>query len=255
MDFIISACTDIGIKKESNQDGLLVKSFNTKYGKMAFSVLCDGMGGLSNGELASTETVCAFNSWFLNSLPNLLNDRIEDSVIRQQWTDVVRTQNERIMRYGYSKGYNIGTTVVVMLLADNRVYIMNVGDSRAYLIQYGVRQITKDHTVVYDEVERGILTPEQAKHDSRRNVLLQCIGASDTVYPSFYFENINKDAVYLICSDGFVHEISENEIFDQLKPDRMIEKESMQQNINYLIEMNKAREEYDNISVIAIRTY
>lgn len=254
MDYIISASTDIGIKKDTNQDGLLVKSFSTKYGKMVFAVLCDGMGGLAKGEIASSETIRAFDDWFYRSMPSLLSERIEDSLIRQQWSDIVRLQNERIKKYGNSLNINMGTTVVAGLFTQNRVYIMNVGDSRAYEIMYGVRQITKDHTVVNDEVEKGILTPEQAQNDPRRNVLLQCIGASESVYPGFYFEEVKSGAVYMMCSDGFIHEITENEMFSTMKPENMTDKTTMKQNIESLIETDKQRLEKDNISVIAIKT-
>lgn len=254
LDYIISASTDIGIKKDTNQDGLLVKSFNTKYGKMVFAVLCDGMGGLAKGEIASSETIRAFNDWFCRSLPSLLSEKIEDSLIRQQWSDIVRIQNERIKSYSHSLNLNMGTTVVAGLFTQNRMFLMNVGDSRAYEIMYGVRQITKDHTVVNDEVEKGILTPEQAKNDPRRNVLLQCIGASDSVYPGFYFEDVKSDAVYMLCSDGFIHEITENEIFSVMKPENMTDKITMKKNLDLLIETDKQRLEKDNISVIAIKT-
>ncbi len=255
LEYIISASTDIGIKKDTNQDGLSVKSFNTEYGKMVFAVLCDGMGGLAKGEIASSETIRAFNDWFHKSLPGLLSERIEDSAIRQQWGDIVRIQNERIKKYSHAQNLNMGTTIVAGLFTQNRIYIMNVGDSRAYEIKYGVRQITKDHTVVNDEIEKGILTPEQAKVDPRRNVLLQCIGASESVYPGFYFEDVKPEAVYMMCSDGFIHEITENEIFNVMKPDNMTDKVTMNKNIDLLIETNKQRLEKDNISVIAIKTY
>lgn len=255
LDFIISASTDIGIKKNTNQDGLLIRSFSTRFGKMVFAVLCDGMGGLAKGELASTDTIRAFDDWFRNTMPSILSDRIDDSLIRRQWTDIVRNQNERIKRYSQSMNLNMGTTIVAALFTRNRVYMMNVGDSRAYEIMYGVRQITKDHTVVNDEVERGILTPEQAKTDPRRNVLLQCIGASDAVYPSFYFEDLKQDAVYMMCSDGFVHEITENEMFEYLKPSNIYDGESAKRNVDFLIETDKQRMEKDNISVITVKTF
>lgn len=255
LDFIISASTDIGIIKETNQDALLVKSFYTVYGKMAFAVLCDGMGGLARGELASTQVIRAFDAWFNNTMPNIICDNINESLIRQQWTDIVRTQNELIKNYGFSHKINLGTTVVAALFSQNKVFAMNVGDSRAYEIFNGVRQITKDHTVVNDEVERGIITLDEAKNDPRRNVLLQCIGASDCVYPSFYFETIKSGAAYMLCSDGFIHEISKNEIYKYLKPLDSDNKTSIKNNIDFLIETNKNRLEKDNISVIVIRAF
>lgn len=80
----------------------------------------------------------------------------------------------------------LGTTVTAILLTKNRYYIINVGDTRAYEISDNVTVMTRDHSVVAREIEQGIITPEQAKNDVRRSVLLQCIGASEEVYPDMF---------------------------------------------------------------------
>ena len=86
-------------------------------------------------------------------------------------------------------------------------------------------------------------------------MLLQCIGASDSVYPDFFFGEVKKDAVYMLCSDGFRHEITSEEIYAYMNPDRMLSAEQMKENEVALINLNKQRQESDNISVITIRTY
>ena len=96
------------------------------------------------------------------------------------------------------------------------------------------------------------MTPEQAKTDKRRNLLLQCVGASKVVEPQIICGNTDKGA-YMLCSDGFRHEISEAEIYESLNPVNLMNKEAMHSNVKYLIEQNKQRHERDNISVILVK--
>lgn len=255
MDFIISANTDIGIKKNTNQDSLSVKLINTSQGKMAFAILCDGMGGLDKGEVASAAVIKEFDKWVYNELPKLCNGPIEDYVIKAQWEKIVVDISERIKRYGARQGVNLGTTAVVMLLTQTRYYILNVGDSRAYEIKDQLTQITADQTFIAREIAMGRMTVEEAMLDSRRNVLLQCIGASDEVYPEMFFGPVQKDAAYMLCSDGFRHEITPEEIYAYMNPNVLYDEKSMNDNTVSLIELNKQRMENDNISVALIRTF
>lgn len=255
MNFIVSANTDIGTTKSTNQDSLSVKVINTPQGRMTFAILCDGMGGLAKGEVASASVIRAFDKWVNNDLPILCEKEIEDSVLRSQWTQILTEQNKIIGGYGARQGIRLGTTAVVMLLTQTRYYIMNVGDSRAYEITNYMKQITKDQTFVAREVELGNMTPEQAEQDERRSVLLQCIGASDEVYPDMFFGDVKENAVYMLCSDGFRHEITPDEIFEKLQPGVLFDENTMINHTNELIELNKNRKERDNISVVLVRTF
>ena len=255
MDFVISASTDIGIKKNTNQDSLTVKKINTPSGKMVFALLCDGMGGLSKGEVASAEVIYAFDRWVQTQLPILSKKEIDKMVIFSQWKNIIKDENAKIKNYGKSLGINLGTTVVAMLITETDYYIMNVGDSRAYEIQREAYQITKDQTLVAKEIENGNLTVAEAEKDPRRSVLLQCVGAVDIVEPDFFFGETRKDAVYMLCSDGFRHEITSDEIYTYLNAKVMTDEQSMKKNMDYLINLNKSRMEQDNISVISIRTF
>lgn len=255
MNFIVSARTDIGLTKNTNQDSLSIRVVNTPQGRMVFAVLCDGMGGLDKGEVASASVIRAFDNWLKNDLPLLCGAPIEDSVIRQQWNNIVTEQNNTIKTYGARQGVRLGTTLVVLLLTQNRYYALNVGDSRIYEISDAVRQITVDQTFVAREIALGNMTEEQALTDERRNVLLQCVGASDDVYPDMFFGETNGNAVYMLCSDGFRHEISSDEIYEKLGPNALLDENTMNANAEELIELNKARKERDNISVALIRTF
>lgn len=255
MNYIISANTDIGTTKQTNQDSLSVKVLNTTQGRMVFALMCDGMGGLAKGEVASSAVINAFNDWVNIELPKICGVPLSDDVIRGQWTDIVVGMNHKIKAYGARQGVKLGTTVVAMLVTDTRYYVMNVGDSRAYEISSEVKQITNDQTFVAREIALGNMTPEQAERDERRNVLLQCVGASDDVYPDMFYGDTKKDAVYMLCSDGFRHVITSQEIYGKLNPSAMYSETDMNRNALSLIELNKQRGETDNISVAMIRTF
>lgn len=255
MNFIISANTDVGISKSTNQDSLTMMVMDSPIGRMAFAVLCDGMGGLAKGEVASASVIRAFRNWATTELPQLCETQIEDSVIYSQWEKIIAEENQTIKAYGARQGVRLGTTVVVMLLTQTRYYILNVGDSRAYELTNGIRQMTFDQTFVGREIALGNMTPEEAACDSRRNVLLQCVGASDNVYPDMFFGDVRQNAVYMLCSDGFRHEITPEEIYEKLQPGILFDDYTMQQNTISLIELNKQRQERDNISVALVRTF
>ncbi len=255
MNFIISANTDVGITKSTNQDSLTSMVMNTPQGRMAFSVLCDGMGGLDKGEVASASLINAFRNWAINDLPALCNAPLEDATIRSQWDAIITEQNQTIKNYGARQGVRLGTTAVVMLLTQTRYYILNVGDSRAYELTAEIRQLTNDQTFVAREIAMGHMTQEEAETDSRRNVLLQCVGASDEVYPDMFFGDVQPNAIYMLCSDGFRHEITAEEIYEKLQPGVLFDEYTMQQHTINLIELNKQRQERDNISVVLVRTF
>ena len=255
MNFLVSASTDIGISKKTNQDSYNVTVVDTVLGRLVIAVLCDGMGGLSKGEIASATMIDAFRKWIVSRLPELCKSSITDTIIQNEWCDIAVIYNEKIKNYGRSIGIDLGTTLAAILLTDSRYYIINVGDSRVYEITDKAIVLTKDQTVVARETELGIISEEQAKKDPRRSILLQCIGASEEIVPDMFFGEIKKNAVYMLCSDGFRHEITREEIQQYLNPRRMQKPSQMQQNINALIEINKQRKERDNISVVAIRTY
>lgn len=255
MNFLISGNTDIGTTKSTNQDSLSVKIINTNQGRMAFAILCDGMGGLDKGEVASASVIRAFDNWVRNELPVLCNAPIEDYVLRSQWEKIITEQNNTIKTYGARQGVRLGTTAVVLLLTERRYYILNIGDSRVYELSDTIRQLTADQTFVAREVSLGNMTEEQAAQDERRSVLLQCVGASDEVYPEMTFGETKANAVYMLCSDGFRHEITAAEIFEKLRPEMLLDENMMDVNVTSLIELNKQRQERDNISVAMVRTF
>lgn len=254
MDYIIAAHTDIGIKKSTNQDSFNARILSTGQGKMVFAILCDGMGGLAKGEVASATVVKAFTNWADDRLPELCEGEIKDNQIREEWKNIIAEYNEKIKDYGDARDISLGTTATVILITDTRYYILNVGDSRAYELTDQATILTKDQTVVAREVELGRLTEEEALVDPRRSVLLQCVGASDAVYPDMFYGDTQPNAVYMLCSDGFRHEITKEEILEHLGPQAVTNESELGRGIRTLIDLNKERQEKDNISAVAIRT-
>lgn len=251
MNFFIAALTDKGVRRPTNQDSLFTRQFMTGCGKYAFAILCDGMGGLQHGELASTSIVSAFSAWANERLP-ILEEPLMDHEIRREWTGLIQLNNQELLTYGLANSCKLGSTVTVLLLSEIRYFILNIGDTRAYELYDGCRQLTVDHTVIADEISMGNLTPEQAEASPIKNILTRCVGVYDHVYPDMFFGDTRPGAVYLLCSDGFRHRISAVEMAEYLKPRSSDPAQELRRGEGKLIELVKERGEKDNISVVAI---
>jgi len=252
MHFIATADTDIGISKDTNQDSALIKHAKSDGKEILLAVICDGMGGLSKGELASATVVRAFAKWFDEELPYELNN-VDLQVIGAKWSLLLKELNVQILEYSKENNIDgVGTTFSGILFIDDQYVIGHVGDTRVYHIGASLTQLTTDQTFVAREISRGTMTLEQSRTDKRRNLLLQCIGASKAVEPQLICGKAEKGA-YMLCSDGFRHEISEAEIYESLNPINLMNKDAMHNNAKYLIEQVKKREEKDNISVLLIK--
>ena len=253
MNVLTAYHTDVGIEKETNQDSLCIEIAETKIGTVVMAMVCDGMGGLSRGELASANVIRAFKNWFEKELPEQLSINNSDD-IKYHWDRLIKEQNQRIAEYGKKNHLQLGTTLTVLLIVDEHFTLIgHVGDTRAYLVSDKLEQITEDQTLVNLEIKRGNLKPEDVSTYSRKNVLLQCIGASKTVDPMFINGKANPGDVYLICSDGFRHEISEDEILSALRPAELTDEAAIEQKLKELTETNKQREEKDNITAVVVK--
>lgn len=254
MDLLIAAHSDVGIKKKVNQDSYLIKVAQTNMGKVCLSVICDGMGGLSKGELASATVVRVFENWFEKDFPAMMAKGFDKEELRLAWDNIVLEQNQVLAAYAAKSGTRMGTTIVALLIINNEYFIMNVGDSRAYLLDTQLSLLTKDQTFVQYELDEGRITWEQAQNHPQRNVLLQCVGASDVVTPDYYQGPVYPDSTFVMCSDGFCHVLSPEEIFRYFNPQTARDEQTMKNNAVALTELNKQRMEVDNISVVVIRT-
>ena len=268
MRFMATGCTDVGRIKETNQDSYLIKIAQTDFGDVALVAVADGMGGLAKGELASATVVRRLSEWFETKLPQSLEamgasvDGFEQFV-EGQWNGLVQDLNLMIMRHGKSEGMNLGTTLTAMLCIGARYSIVHVGDSRAYEITTGgISQLPEDQTFVKREVDAGRMTPEEALVHPQRNVLLQCIGSSKEVKPVIAHGTLTRGAAYLLCSDGFRHVLTNDELRETLGPDRLDwagegdpQNEAAPSNVlRRTINLVMSRKENDNITAVLLQT-
>lgn len=255
MNYCIATHTDVGIKKDTNQDSYCVMEAETPKGNILLTIVCDGMGGLESGEVASASIIKAFKKWFCEVLPYTLasDTYYEDS--KYEWDRIIKAQNQAIAAYGRQKHIQLGSTITAFIVFEDGKYLIgHVGDSRVYRIDNkSLTILTTDQTVVASEVRRGKLTLEQAERDPRRNVLLQCVGASRIVEPEYISGLVEPETCYMICSDGFRHEISKSEIQNAFAPIANDNELQMKNNIIRLIEADKNRGETDNITAILIK--
>lgn len=255
MNFLTAFHTDVGIKKKTNQDSLLIQQAQTQVGNVLLAVICDGMGGLAKGEVASACMIHAFSDWFCTQLPPMLSAGLQPEALRTSWVQLVSTVNQRITNYSISNNVSMGTTCAALLIVNNTYFIMNIGDSRIYLISDNIYQLTKDQTYVQREMDAGRMTYEESLRDPQRNVLLQCVGASTVIEPDFFMGEVQINQCYMLCCDGFRHVITPQELYQYLNPTVSTSKDAMQRNMVYLTDLNKQRRETDNITVALIRVY
>lgn len=256
MEFEFALKTDVGIKKENNQDSCCIREAVTDEGTVFMAIICDGMGGLAKGEVASATLIKVFSDWFETELPLILATDSPLAEVEYRWDRIIKEQNQNIAAYGKSLRIQLGSTITAILILENGQYIVgHVGDSRAYRItNTNIEVLTEDQTVVAKEVKQGRLTPEQAELDPRRNVLLQCVGASRIVNPEFYYGDVQSNECYMLCSDGFRHVITKEEILKAFAPENNKTEAEMSEHISELIELNKFRHENDNITALLIKT-
>lgn len=256
MEFKIAIHTDIGSVKASNQDSICVKEAYTPEGTVLLAAVCDGMGGLEKGEVASKTMVELLDAWFEKDLSYLLAKADRKKEICNSLDMLVKNCNRIIMSYGAQRHIQLGTTVTVLLfLPDGNYVICHVGDTRAYIINnYTAEVLTEDQTLVQRELRMGRITKEQALTDPRANVLLQCVGASKQVQPVFLQGAVMDNVCYMLCSDGFRHKITQKEIAEAFSPVVNANEVIMKRNIVALVDKNIERGETDNISALLIRT-
>lgn len=258
INYLVDYCTDIGIKRKVNQDACCVRMLRTSSHTIVLAVVCDGVGGMVEGEYASHNTILTFHNWFDYSLSKKAmddsdGDRLLD-ILSADMKSLIVKQNEAVYTYAGERGIQTGTTLTAMLFVDDDYFIAQIGDSRAYQVTDNVQQLTEDQSFVAKEVKAGRMTKEEARRDRRRNIILQCLGATAFIEPVYLTGKVKKDAVYFLCSDGFVHELEEDEIKEIMNPHKMCDLNQAHECLLSGIEKVKSRGETDNITVVLVRT-
>jgi protein phosphatase len=231
--------TDVGVVRSGNEDSFLLNCAGGLF------IVADGMGGHAAGEVASEMAVQIVSS-DLGSLRGL-----SDAEAATRMRSAIRKANaaifDRTLAEHDKRG--MGTTATVMVLFSRRYLIGQVGDSRAYLLRDGdLLQLTKDHSYVQEQVDAGLLTPEQARTHPYSNVITRCVGANEDVAPDINIGNLERGDVVLLASDGLTGMLE-----DQQLATIMSAEENPETCVNKMIADANRRGGLDNITAIVIR--
>lgn len=200
---MIYAMTDVGKKRTLNEDSFYFEK--TKKGTVL--LVSDGMGGHNAGDVASRLAVEAVVEFMQQT--DIFSD--PETTLRQ----AVSYANNKIYAAACQNSdyLGMGATIVLAVVCGNCVTVANVGDSRAYLIsKNAIRQITKDHSYVYELVKNGVITPEEAKVHPRRNEILKALGNAPEVYPDIFVTEIKRREKLLLCTDGLSGMVDDSQI-------------------------------------------
>ena len=253
MRYLQSYYTDVGIKRKNNQDSLALFKADTDFGEVLLAIVCDGMGGYQSGELASKTIIEIFEKWFKQDFSKCLYDGLNFEIIKGQWNRIIKDCNTILVEYGLQYDIDLGSTLTAGLFIKNKYYIAHVGDSRAYkILSDKVFQITQDQSAVAEALRRGEITPEEAKKDKRRNILLECIGITKNVKILFYEGVSAVGDTFMFCSDGFWHNLTEEELCRYLSGKQFKDNKMIRIHLNYLVETVKHKGEKDNITALAV---
>lgn len=195
MQLSVAAGTDVGRIRAGNEDSLYADADQER----GLFIVADGMGGHAAGEVAS-EMAVQIVARELTPLRDLTDDAAE-----RLMADALRNANRAIYERTIVEAdkQGMGTTASCLLVASGRWMIGHIGDSRVYLLREGaLRQVTKDHSYVQEQVDAGFLTPEQARYHPYSNVITRCVGANAAVEADVLQGELQDGDVYLIASDG-----------------------------------------------------
>lgn len=199
--------TDVGAVRHQNQDSYHIELLAED---MALGIVCDGMGGAKAGNVASQLAVETFLETAKAQPP-------------EQW----RNEPEALLHFAAEQANGavhfranvdadcrgMGTTMVAALVVGDRAYILNIGDSRCYLVQpEGISRITRDHSLVEDLVARGQITPEQARQHPQKNLITRALGAEAKLRADLFRQPMEHGDALLLCSDGLSNMVSDQEL-------------------------------------------
>ncbi len=253
MPYYVGCDTDVGAVREQNQDSYIVRYSNGVHGDSCIAVLCDGMGGLSEGDLASNTVAKAFEKWYIERFENGTDGFHQSSEnLIEEIRIVIKYCHEKLIQYGNSKRIRLGTTLTLLLICNGLYIAMNIDDSRIYLFQEYCMQITKDDTVINRMIEENRMSVEEAENSDKKHILTQCIGVGNTPSPHVYIGNCRKGDVLFLCCDGMYHELSNQEISAMMVKQREEHGENSMTDLKKMIEQVISRGERDNITGIFV---
>lgn len=255
MKYFYSCQTDKGTVRSNNQDSLVVKGIKCGNYTALLAAVCDGVGGMSYGELTSRRAAEMLAAWVDYELPQILEQGADHEIIRYRFRQMILDINAEIYFSNQRNHVSSGTTLTVLLLWNYCYLIGHVGDSRIYTIDQSVDQLTTDHSWIAQEISAGRMTKEEAKYDQRQNLILKCIGAEKELSPQIREGEVSESTVFILCTDGFWHNMKDSEWLSYLSPQQADTDNVLGENLRYLIQEMKSRGETDNITAVAIRVF
>lgn len=209
-----------GMVREANEDACCAMASMSQLGEVVMAVVCDGVGGLSHGEVASATVINRFMEWFRDELPPLLRTMRADldcRLIQTCWSDLLDELNERIALYGRSIGALLGTTFTGLLACGQSYVIGHVGDCRAYCLhESSLMQLTEDQTLLAFKLANGEITAKEAVDSHIRHVIMQSVGTERRLRPAFYVGTVDAADVLVVCSDGAYQSLGNTGLREEL---------------------------------------
>lgn len=234
--------TDIGLVRKENQDS---SAFSVISPSCVWAVVCDGMGGARGGKVASTIAV--------EHITESLNSRYRDEMTGEMIADMMISAVEEANTLIFDKASGdpdlagMGTTCDLAFVRGASVHVVHVGDSRTYSIRGGkILQLTEDHSVVQEMVNRGELTPDEAMNHPNKNLITRAIGVSREVHIDYIEAEFSYGDVLLLCSDGLSNYVSKADMVKTVHENRGI------MLIDTLVDAAKRHGGHDNITVTVI---
>ena len=239
----VYAKTDIGLSRETNQDSFYIENDVLPY---KLYILADGMGGYTGGEIASSLAVNSVKTYINN---NLKKEEYDKEEIKQAIKEAIEYSNMMVNEKAMQDETlsEMGTTLDVVLLYKDRIFIGHVGDSRVYRIRKNIiRKLTNDHSYVQKLLKDGTITKEEAVNHPKRHMLVKAIGTNTFVDPDIVEKKFLPGDILLMCSDGLTNMVADVEIYSTIQN----EAGDIAQNL-----VNKANENggRDNITVIVVK--
>lgn len=241
MELTVAARTDVGMIRSGNEDSFFAHATP----QAGLFIVADGMGGHAAGEVAS-EMAVQIVARELSSIADLHGDGVRERV-SLALREANRAIFERTLAESDKQG--MGTTASVLMLSGKRYLIGQVGDSRIYMLRDGgLKQLTKDHSYVQEQVDAGLLTPEQARYHPYSNVITRCVGAGEAIEPDTFAGEVKPGDVFLVASDGLTGMVDDRRL-QQL----LLSRATARRVVDALITEANYRGGLDNITAIVVQ--
>ena len=208
----IVAKTDKGRVRDSNQDAYAVGEFPDE---VAWAVVCDGMGGEAGGNIASALAVKVIS----DKINASYRENMKDSSIKNMLHSALVAANMEVFDMADSNSdlHGMGTTVVCAIVKDSKAFIAHAGDSRAYVYDGRLMQVTTDHSLVQKLLDSGRITKEEAEHHPYKNRITRAIGVDKNIEIDFDEIELNDDDVLILCTDGLSNYVTDDELIGEVQ--------------------------------------